>query len=97
MAKLYVSTQGVNLDVATGIGAAQLLTAIRCELRVRRPDGTVVFWPAGLIADSDQITHVLRPGDLPVPGTYALQARIHFAEAIVDGETTSLQVFNTFE
>lgn len=92
MAKPYVSDEGtlIIVDAKTDISSATLL-----QLHVKKPDGTVFQWDAGL-HDLTHAAYIVQPGDFDQPGTYYVQLYIDSPTWQGLGETTTIEVYDRF-
>lgn len=67
------------------------------ELRVKRPDGTEVIWPAEKSTfNKNSIRYVTVTGDLTQSGLYEMQSRIKIAGFEGLGETAGFVVYDKF-
>lgn len=92
MTKLYVGDTGtvITLDCGQDISAA---TARSIE--VRKPDKTLVSWPA-TASGTTAIQFATLAGSLDMPGTWRLQAKVTMPTGVWRGETAQLEVYNLF-
>lgn len=95
--KLYKGTVGTAIDVDTLLPVAILASASSVDIKVKKPDGTIVTWNASIVSNTSVIRHILAANEIDLNGKYSLQANVTLNGNAILGDTTILPVFNNFE
>ncbi len=90
--KIYVGDIGTEILVDC---AADISTASNPVIEVKKPDGTVVQWPATL-QGTTTLRYVTQAGDLDQEGRYLVQARPNILGWSGRGETARFVVRPAF-
>jgi MinD-like ATPase involved in chromosome partitioning or flagellar assembly len=90
--EVYVGDVGTQivLDCEQDISTATVR-----EILARKPDGTVVTWPASA-SGTDAISYTILAGDLDQRGQWRLQARVTMPDGSWLGRTAKLLVYSPF-
>ena len=91
--KIYVGDIGTDIIVDCG---SDISTATVHELKVKKPDRTIVTWSADIL-NTKFIKHITVSGDLNQSGTYTIQSHIvipSVGEWL--GESASFVVYTPF-
>lgn len=97
--KVYVGQIGVLLEVETqGVGCPVVdwADATLTEIIVRKPDGTVVEFPASVVG-SKLLYLTTTALDLDLVGTYRLQAHVVGPAYDALGETVTFKISEVFK
>ena len=82
------------LDIGTSIildcGVDVSLASV-CNIKVRKPNGTIVFWPA-VAHETNYIKHTVLSGELDQTGVWRLQASVTIPGWSGLGDVVTLQV-----
>jgi hypothetical protein len=99
--RIYVGQIGVRLEVATwteGCPEVDWSNAETLELIVMMPNKEVVVLPASLESDGYTLVYITEyEDDLPLKGTYKLQAHVAGPGYDALGTTTSFTVYDVFK
>ena len=87
----YAGDIGTKILVDVGIPADDIVSA---KLIVKKPDGTVVEWPASPVLGTTQISYIVQSGDFDQAGRYQLQAFVQTGDWSGYGEITYFYVKN---
>ena len=94
ISKIYVGAVGLEIILDTEQDITQ---ASKIEMHVRKPDGSLVVWPAikGL---EGRIIHNTIADELKDPGKYRIQAYVEWGNGASKhhGETYTLTVYKEF-
>ena len=71
--------------------------ATNVAIKVRKPNGHEVSWPAAFVPGTTTIRYVTQDGDLDKAGSYRLQAYMTLGEWTGRGEVAVLKVREIFE
>lgn len=80
--KIYVgavSPEAARATIAAGSSGMSFTTATSARFRVKRPDGSIVYWPAAITSQADKSITFVHPydvGDLDVAGEYRVLPQI---------------------
>lgn len=90
--KVYVGDTGtlIQLDCMHDISAATALS-----IKVRKPDGTLVTWPA-VARGTTVLEYTTDANSLDMNGVWKLQALVTLPSGTWRGETAQLPVFTPF-
>lgn len=91
MGKIFVGDVGTEIRLYC---LSDLVSAVDPVISVKRPDGSVVEWPA--VREDSALVYFIQAGDLPLPGDYLLQAKPNLESWKGRGETAVLKVYKEF-
>jgi len=98
--KIYVGQVGVMFEVSTwveGCPEVDWSSAATTEFVVMLPDKTTVTFDADVNSDGSTLTYVTTSeNDLPMRGTYKLQAHVVGSGYDALGETATFTVYESF-
>ena len=93
--KLYQADEGTVFQVDVGVDISAASTT---DLKVRKPDGTLVSWVGAANGSTNtQIDYTIVTDDLDQLGQYRLQAYVVTATWTGRGETVNFTVYKAFE
>jgi hypothetical protein len=88
--KIYTGDKGTDIVLDT---QTNLTGALVTNIRVIKPDGSVVTWPGSVVNDTKiKYTTSLVDSELDLPGRYLLQAFVDTGVWSGHGETVSMTV-----
>lgn len=91
--KVYVNDVGTLIKLDTG----QTITdATVVQIRVKQPNGKKKRWTATVL-ETTKVGYITQLGDLPMPGTYLLQAYVDMPSWTGRGETVEMEVYDGFD
>lgn len=90
--KIYIADVGTEIILDLG---ADLTSAASPEISVKKPDGSVVSWPAEVV-ETTKLRHVLEAGDLDQAGVYHIQAVPNLSSWSGRGATVAVRVYENF-
>jgi|LGOV01.1.fsa_nt_gb hypothetical protein len=93
MVKHYVDMVGVNVIVDCG---ANITGATDTKLKVEKPDGTEVEWPA-TIYNENFLKYVSVADDFDQEGEYRIQAFITLGDFIGPGDTDLVTIYAEYQ
>ena len=95
MSKIYQADEGTVFQVDVGVDISAASTT---DLKVRKPDGTLVSWTGTANGSiNTQIDYTTVTDDLDQTGQYRLQAYVVTATWDGRGETATFTVYKAFE
>ena len=87
--KIYVGDIGTEILIDM---QEDISMATEHDLLVKKPDGSIVEWPATTI--NNNLKYICKGGDLDQKGTYKIQPKIKVNGWSGLGETVSFQVYD---
>lgn len=91
MSKVYVGDTGTLIELDTGVSLAG---ATITEIKVKKPDGTIVTWPATVSGTS--LRYTTTDTSLDISGVWLLQAHVVLPSGEWSGETARMMVHSLF-
>ena len=93
--KVYVGDEGTVIELDCG---EDISTATVTDIKVRKPDGTLVTWTGSKNGGvNSQIDYTVVTDDFDQPGAYRLQAYVEMPSGKWRGESVSLLVYKSFD
>jgi hypothetical protein len=92
MSKMYVGDTGTLIELDT---KADLVGATVAQIKVRKPSGMTVVWPATAVGTVISYTTVLN--DLDTAGTWLLHAYVELPSGKWTGELATLMVTSLYK
>lgn len=93
MVKCYKGDVGTEIQVDCG---TDITGAASCKLLIRKPDRSVVEWPAE-VYEAQYLRYIVEEGDFDQAGIYLLQAIIGLNSWTGSGKTTTFTIYEKFK